>query len=71
MAMAAARGAVGPEHPSHPSTGRLVHVSSRRSPLIVMMHPTHVWNFPDQANVRLLDRPRYRTIHEQPPVRQR
>jgi hypothetical protein len=44
-------------------------VPSRRSPLIVVMQPTHVWDFPDPSNLRPLDRPRYRTIHVQRPVR--
>jgi hypothetical protein len=42
---------------------------SRGSPLIVMMQPTHFWDFPDQPKLRPLDRPRYRTIHLQCPVR--
>ncbi len=54
---------VGPENPSQPSTGRLAHVLSRHSPLIVMMQPTHVWHFPDQSNLRPLDLPRHWTIH--------
>jgi hypothetical protein len=44
-------------------------MSSRCSPLIVMMQPIHVWNFPDPPKLRPLDRPRYRTIHLQGPVR--
>src|SRR5215471_11273000 len=44
-------------------------MSSRRSPLIVMMQPTHFWDFLNQSKLRPLDRPRYRTIHIQRPVR--
>src|SRR5262245_34284699 len=44
-------------------------MSSRRSPLIMMMQPTHLWDFPDRANLWPLNRPRYRTIHVQCPVR--
>jgi hypothetical protein len=43
-------------------------MSSRRSPLIVMMQPTHFWHFPDEPNIWPLDRPRDRTIHVQRPV---
>jgi hypothetical protein len=60
---------VGPENPSQPYTGRLAPVSSRRSPLIVMMQATHFWDFPDQSNLRKLYRPWHRTIHVQRPVR--
>jgi hypothetical protein len=35
----------------------------------MMMQPTDFWHFPDQTNVRPLDRPRHRTIHIQAPVR--
>ena len=42
---------------------------SRRSSLVVMMQPTHLWDFADRANLRPLDRPRHRTIHVQCPVR--
>jgi hypothetical protein len=59
---------VGPENPSQPSTSRWVPVSSRRSPLIMVMQPTHLWDFPDWANLRPLDRPRHRTIHVQCPM---
>jgi hypothetical protein len=60
----AMRGApVGPENPLQPSIGRLAHVSSRRSPLIMMMQPTDFWHFPDQPKLRLLDQPRPWTIH--------
>ena len=34
-----------------------------------MMQPTHLWDFPDWANLWPLDRPRQRTIHVQRPVR--
>jgi hypothetical protein len=60
---------VGLENPSQPSTGRLAPVSSRGLPLIMVMQPTHLWDFPDRANLRPLDRPWYRTIHVQCPVR--
>jgi hypothetical protein len=43
-------------------------MSSRRSPLIMMMQPTYLWNFPDQSMLRPLDRPRLWTIHGQRPV---
>jgi hypothetical protein len=35
-------------------------VSSRRSPLIVVMQPIHVWDFPDRSKLQPLDRPRWR-----------
>src|ERR687891_563525 len=54
---------VGPENPSHPSTGRLAHVSSRRSPLIVMMQPTYFGDFLDRSDLWPLDRPWHRRIH--------
>jgi hypothetical protein len=54
---------VGPENLSQPQTGRLAPVSSRGSPLIVMMQPAHFWDFPDHPKLRPLDRPRHRTIH--------
>src|SRR5918996_3447337 len=41
----------------------------RRSPLIVMMQPTHFWDFSDQSYLRPLNRPWHRTIHGQRPVR--
>jgi hypothetical protein len=44
-------------------------VSSRRSPLIVVMQPIHVWDFPDRSKLRPLDWPRQQTIHVQRPVR--
>jgi hypothetical protein len=44
-------------------------MSSRRSPLIVMMQPTHFRDFPDQSKLWPLDWPRYRAIHLQRPVR--
>src|SRR5262245_28948496 len=59
---------MGPENPSQPYTGRLVPVSSRRSPLIMGLPPTHLWHFPDRANIWPLDQPRHRTIHVQCPV---
>jgi hypothetical protein len=34
----------------------------------MVMQPTHLWHFPDRANLRPLDRPRERTIHLQGPV---
>jgi putative transposase len=54
---------VGPENLSQPQPGRLVSVSLRRLPLIVMMQPTHFWHFPDRANLRPLNQPRHGTIH--------
>jgi hypothetical protein len=44
-------------------------MSSRRSPLIVVMQPAHFSDFMDQTNIRPLYRPRHRTIHVQRPVR--
>jgi hypothetical protein len=44
-------------------------MSSRCPPLIMVMQPTHLWDFPDRANLWPLNRPRYRTIHVQCPVR--
>ena len=41
---------------------------SRGSPFIVVMQPTYLWDFPDQASVQLLDWPRLRTIHVQRPM---
>jgi hypothetical protein len=41
---------------------------SRRSPLIVVMQPTYLWDFPDRAIAWLLDWPWQRTIHVQCPV---
>jgi hypothetical protein len=41
---------------------------SRCSPLIVMMQPSHFWDFLDHPTLRPLDRPRHRTIHVQRPV---
>ena len=35
----------------------------------MVMQPTHFWNLPDRAYLRPLDRPRYRTIHVQCPMR--
>jgi hypothetical protein len=61
--------AVGPENLPQLSTLRLVPMASRRSPLIVVMQPTHVWDFPDRANLRPLDRPWHRTIPRQRPGR--
>jgi hypothetical protein len=52
-----------PENLSHPSTGRLVPVSSRYPPLIVMMQSTHFRDFLDQPKLWPLDRSWYRTIH--------
>ena len=43
-------------------------MSSRRSPLIVVMQPAHFSDFIGQTNIRPLDRPRHRTIHVQRPV---
>src|SRR6266576_5819102 len=43
-------------------------MSSRRSPLIVVMQPTYLWDFPDRAIPWLLNWPRQRTIHVQRPV---
>ena len=43
-------------------------MSSRGSPLIAVMQPTHFCDFPDRANLRPLDWPRQRTIHVQRPV---
>jgi hypothetical protein len=43
-------------------------MSLRSSPLVMMMQPTHVWDFRDRSNLRLLDQPRHRTIHLQRPV---
>jgi hypothetical protein len=34
----------------------------------MMMQPTYLWDFPDRANFRPLDRPRHGTIHVQRPV---
>jgi hypothetical protein len=44
-------------------------LSSRGAPLIMVMQPTRFWNLPDRAYLRPLDRPRYRTIHVQCPMR--
>ena len=44
-------------------------MSLDRLPLIVMMQPTHFWDFPDPSMLRSLNRPRYRRIHLQRPVR--
>src|SRR5215813_1091766 len=41
---------------------------SRCPPLIMVMQSTHLWDFPDRAVLRPLDRPRHRTIHVQRPV---
>src|SRR5437870_13720818 len=43
-------------------------MSSRRSPLIVVMQPTYLWDFPDRAIPWLLNWPQQRTIHVQRPV---
>ena len=43
-------------------------MSSRRSPLIVVMQPTHLWDFPDRVIPWPLDWPWQRTIHVQRPV---
>src|SRR5262247_2618412 len=34
----------------------------------MVMQPTYLWDFPDRANLRPLDRPWHRTIHVQCPV---
>jgi Plasmid pRiA4b ORF-3-like protein len=60
---------VDPENLSQPQTGWLVSASSGRSPLIMMMQPAHLWDFPDRAHPWPLDRPRRGTIHLQCPVR--
>jgi hypothetical protein len=44
-------------------------MSSRRSPLIVMLQPSYFWDFAGQSKLRPLNRPRYGTIHLQYPVR--
>src|SRR5262245_39910163 len=44
-------------------------MSSCRLPFIMVLQPTHFWHFPDQANLRPMDRPRERTIHLQGSVR--
>src|SRR5919198_507850 len=41
---------------------------SRRPSFIMMMQPTHLWDFPDWANLWPLDRSRHWTIHIQGPV---
>ena len=51
-----ARPPVGPENSSPRDTGKLSPVSSRGSPLVVVMQPTHLWDFADRANLRPLDR---------------
>jgi hypothetical protein len=51
------RAPVCPENLSQPSTSRLVPVLSRCLPFIVVMQPTHLWDFPDRANLWPLDRP--------------
>jgi hypothetical protein len=60
---------VAPENPLQPSVGRLVLVSSRRSPLIVMRQSTHFWDFLDRSHLPPLNRPRCKTIYGQRPVR--
>jgi hypothetical protein len=45
------------------------HLHSRRLSLIVMMQPTHCWDFLDRSHLRPLNQLRYRTIHGQRPVR--
>src|SRR4029077_14188172 len=42
---------------------------SRHPSFIMMMQPTHLWDFPDWAKLWPLDRPRQRTIHVQGSVR--
>jgi hypothetical protein len=42
---------------------------SRHPSFIMMMPPTHFWDFPDRAHLWPLDRPWHRTIHGQTPVR--
>ena len=45
-------------------------MSSRRSPLIMMMQPTYFWHFPDQSNLRLFNSPQLWTIHGLRPARE-